>query len=136
MRLLSLVFLMTGIGLGLLGCATSTPTTNKSVGVQPLIFDSCIEGTTRQGFINATTSGDIPCAQGIQTCTSGMWHGPILFPSCDNFTKSCGGSPHGSVVTGYLQPTSPHGVPCMTTTRTCIDGNWTGPEIFPSCSEL
>ena len=96
----------------------------------------CAEGTTRHGYLNAMTNGDMTCPEATQFCISGKWSGPTLFPTCTNMTKNCGGSPHGSVVSGYAQPTSPHGIPCTMATKTCIDGAWIGPEVFPSCSEM
>ncbi|MGZ6395142.1 MAG: hypothetical protein ACXWQA_13145 [Pseudobdellovibrionaceae bacterium] len=95
-----------------------------------------MEGTTRQGFISPTAAGDAPCVQGTQTCMAGNWQGPALFQTCDNFTKSCDGQPHGSVITGYLQPTSPQGVPCTHATKTCLNGRWSGPEVYSICTEL
>lgn len=117
------------------GCA-STTLTHDSQNAKPLELSQCVEGTTRQGFISPTTSGDAPCAQGTQTCMSGQWQGPTLFSSCDNFTKSCEGQPHGSVVNGYVQPTSPHGTTCTPATKTCLNGSWSGPEVFPNCTVL
>lgn len=116
---------------------TSATLVSDSKSTQPLEeLSKCLEGTTRQGFLSPTTAGDSPCIQETQICMSGHWQGPELFQSCDNFTKSCDGQPHGSVTSGYLQPTSPHGVPCMPATKICLNGNWSGPEVYPSCSEL
>lgn len=120
--------------LSILGCTSATVAPN-SKNHHPLDLTSCTEGTTRQGFLTPTTSGDTPCTQGTQTCMSGKWQGPTLFPSCDNFTKSCDGQPHGSVVTGFLQPTSPKGIPCTPATKTCLNGSWSGPKVYPSCTE-
>ncbi len=49
--------------------------------------------------------------------------------------KSCGSSPHGSSMTGYLQSSTPKGVSCPMATRTCVNGNWSGPELFNNCTE-
>ena len=93
----------------------------------------CIEGITRQGFLSPSTSGDAPCMTGVQTCISRNWVGPVLFDYCDNFSKSCDGFPHGSSMTGFLQPSSPPGVLCIPATKTCINGIWTGPDVYPNC---
>jgi hypothetical protein len=97
---------------------------------------SCQQRSTRQGYLTPMTSGDVPCARGMQTCTSGIWRGPPLYEFCDNYTKNCGASLHGTVVTGYLQSSTPKGIPCTPATKTCLDGNWSGPEVYPSCVEL
>ena len=55
--------------------------------------------------------------------------------SFDTHTKSCEGSPHGSIVAGYQSSVSFPGGPCLPATKTCIDGIWMGPEVFPSCTE-
>ncbi len=117
----------------ILGCTTGGVSQNART-VQAL--EQCVEGSTQQGFLTPTTYGDAPCDVGVQTCISGQWQGPALFPSCDNFSKSCDGQVHGSAVTGYLQPTSPHGVPCTPATKTCVNGSWSGPEVYPTCNEL
>jgi hypothetical protein len=117
------------------GCA-SVSLTDNSKNVRSIENGKCVEGTTRQGFISPTTSGDSPCYQGIQTCLAGHWQGPTIFTACENFTKSCDGQPYGSIVNGYLQPTTPHGTNCTPATKTCLNGIWSGPEVFPSCTEL
>ncbi len=117
----------------LLGCS-SAPVKPEA---KPLSnISSCQEGAIRHGFVSPMTQGDLSCAEGTQTCVAGSWQGPMLYDSCDNHTKSCGGVSHGSVINGYLQPTSPKGVPCTPATKTCLNGTWAGPEVFASCSEL
>lgn len=67
---------------------------------------------------------------------SGSWQGPVLFESCENSTKDCDGSSHGTTINGFLHPTSLKGVPCTPATKTCINGTWVGPEVFAQCTEL
>ncbi len=50
--------------------------------------------------------------------------------------KSCDGSPHGATVSGYLLPTAPKGTSCIPVSKTCVNGVWSGPNVFPSCTEL
>lgn len=119
----------------LFGCSSAGVKTEAAA--EPLASSSsCPEGTIRRGFIIPMTNGDLPCTEGTQTCVAGNWQGPMLFDSCENQTKSCDGSLHGSVITGYMQPTSPKGFPCTPATKTCLNGSWVGPEVFASCSEL
>jgi hypothetical protein len=120
------------------GCATTTaqPTKIKNHFSPMAQSTSCQEGITRHGFISQSTAGNTPCTEGTQICLSGEWLGPMLYDSCENYTKNCDESPHGSVVTGYLQPSSTKGVPCTLATKTCLNGSWVGPEVFTSCSEL
>lgn len=121
--------------LALFGCSSATVQTAEA----PRILKSaaaCEEGAIRRGFTNSVTTGDIPCFEGTQTCLAGDWVGPLLYDSCENHTKSCDGSPHGSVINGYLQPTSPKGFPCTIATKTCLNGAWLGPEVFESCTEF
>lgn len=103
---------------------------------QLLESNSCLEGDSRQGFLTSITTGDLPCPQGVQTCVAGRWQGPELFQSCLSTTKSCGGQPHGSVVSGYLQPVAAPGSFCQPAMKSCVDGAWAGPEVFLSCSEM
>ena len=63
-------------------------------------------------------------------------HAQALEQARENSNQSCGGSVHGIVITGYIQPTSPHGVPCIPATKTCMNGSWVGPGVFAACSEL
>lgn len=118
-----------------LGCSSASARTEAATEPVANIL-SCQEGTIRRGFITPMTDGDLFCAEGTQTCVAGNWQGPVLYDSCENYTKSCDGSPHGSVINGYLQPTSPAGVPCTPATKTCLNGTWAGPDVFASCSEL
>lgn len=134
MRFLELI-LVAFQAIAISGCASAT-FRHDSKNLRPLELGRCGNGTTRQGFISPEATGDAPCIQGTQTCVAGHWQGPDLFQSCDNFAKSCEGQPHGSVVHGYLEPTSPQGVPCMPAAKTCINGGWSGPEVYPSCFEL
>lgn len=116
----------------LCSCANTTSTT-----MTPLNRDqSCKEGSTRQGYISPSTTGDLNCPTGVQTCVSGLWTGPTIFDACSSYTKSCGGSAHGTMITGYIQPTTTKGVPCVPASKTCVNGNWMGPEVFMSCSEI
>lgn len=96
----------------------------------------CQEGTTRSGFTSPTSHGDLPCPRGNQICNSGDWQGPTLYEICESNTKSCDGALHGSVMNGYLQSTSPKGIPCTPAIKTCLNGKWVGPELFATCSEL
>lgn len=117
------------------GCASEQAQTSREL--EPLTNkSSCQEGAIRRGFMAPTTQGDFPCPVGVQTCKSGIWQGPIIYESCENNTKSCDGSPHGSVIKGYLQPTSTKDFPCSPATNTCVNGLWMGPEIFETCTEL
>ena len=97
---------------------------------------ACMDGQTKSGFISPITSGDLPCQQGAQACVAGNWTGPVLFENCDNSTKSCDGYPHGSSKTGYLEPTTVHGVPCPTGVTTCLNGSWIGPMLYQFCQEV
>lgn len=117
----------------IVGCASSISSETKKL---KLDNGACQEGTMRTGYTSPTTLGDIPCKQSTQTCLSGSWQGPQLFESCMVQFKSCGGVPHGTAQSGYQSPTSPKGVPCIPATKTCLDGTWSGPEVFSSCHEL
>lgn len=99
--------------------------------------ETCVNnGSTRIGYLQQVTSGDVPCPTGTQVCIAGEWTGPMLFDTCENYTKSCDGILHGMPVTGYLTPTTPKDVPCITATKVCLNGEWSGPEVFASCTEL
>lgn len=98
--------------------------------------DNCTEGQVRTGYLQPTTSGDFACPEGTQTCTNGQWIGPMLHQSCENHTKSCDGSWHGTTKQGYLQPTTFKGMPCPTATVTCMNGQWVGPHLYDTCAEL
>lgn len=113
-----------------IGCASNSPRAKDEIN------STCQEGTVRQGYISSSTMGDFTCSKGTQICTSGQWLGPQIFDTCESYTKSCSGSPHGSVVTGYYSPTGVNGMPCSPATKTCINGNWTGPEVYMDCTEL
>ena len=119
----------------LAGCANAELAQNK----QTAPFsqnEECVSGTTRQGFTSSLTYGDNPCPEGTQVCNSGKWQGPLLYPVCDNYTKSCDGVMHGTIVNGFLQPTVPAGSACIPSMKTCIDGRWHGPEVYPTCTNL
>lgn len=96
---------------------------------------NCNNGEIRKGFITPFASGDSSCPEGVQTCINGDWVGPHLHDTCQNSTKSCQASPHGTVVHGYAHPTTTKGIPCAPATKTCMDGNWLGPEVFTTCQE-
>ena len=117
----------------LVGCASVSSPQNAFV-MNPQ--SQCKSGATRQGFLTPTTSGDIPCMTGIQTCVANYWQGPHLFDSCENFTKSCDGTPHGSSLNGFMAPTAFSGTPCIPANRTCINGQWNGPDVFASCNQV
>jgi len=109
----------------------------SEMAIAPLIVEvSCQNGQTREGFLTNTTTGDIPCPSGIQTCILGRWNGPTLFDSCHNYTKSCNGSPHGSTKSGYLAPVATPGFPCPQGMAICIDGQWVGPQLYDFCSNI
>lgn len=93
------------------------------------------EGTMREGFANNSTSGDQPCPTAIQTCANGKWIGPPLFDRCENYTKSCGQTPHGSSEIGFLSAIGTAGNPCVRAQKTCMNGQWIGPEVEPTCFE-
>lgn len=113
-----------------IGCASNSPRARDE------ISSSCQEGAVRQGYISPNTLGDLSCSTGTQVCSSGHWQGPQIFDTCENLLKSCNGSLHGSLVSGYLSPTGPNGIPCSPATKTCINGNWAGPEVYTSCTQL
>ncbi len=106
------------------------------LGQYPSGPDNCVQGSNRRGFTQSIVSGDAPCFEGTQTCLNGVWVGPTLFRTCENHTKSCDGRLHGSMKTGYLQPTTSRGTACPTATVTCINGAWVGPHVFDRCVEL
>lgn len=112
------------------GCAS--PTSDKLV-TPPSI---CQEGTTRTGYTTHIALNNSPCAIETQTCISGNWQGHQLYEACQSFTKNCDDTLHGSTKIGYLASNSPKGVPCVQTVKTCMNGNWIGPEVFESCTEL
>lgn len=87
----------------LASCAGASPSQNK---IAMNSQTQCLEGTTRQGFLSPTTSGDFSCLTGTQTCVANSWQGPQLFDSCENFTKNCGSSPHGATINGFMAPTA------------------------------
>ena len=119
----------------LAGCANAELAQNKQIA--PFSQnEECVNGSTREGFASSLTYGDTPCLQGTQVCNSGKWQGPPLYPVCDNFTKSCDGVMHGTTVHGFLQPTASAGTACIPSAKTCIDGRWQGPEIYPTCTQL
>ena len=45
-----------------------------------------------------------------------------------------GAIPNGVTVTGYTTSTPMAGTLCTMSTVTCIDGNLTGPDLYPSCT--
>lgn len=110
----------------------------KKAGSQKVILNTpaCPEGQSRSGFRQPIVNGFESCVQETQFCLNGNWNGPELYPTCENVTKGCGQSPHGSVESGFMQMTTSKGVPCPTGSRTCLNGSWIGPEIFPTCTEM
>lgn len=94
------------------------------------------DGAKREGFATAKVMGDTQCVTAEQTCQGGVWKGPSIFDFCDSDTKSCDGIPHGSTQTGFLDPSPSAGGTCVSTTSTCVNGSWTGPMLYPSCSEV
>jgi hypothetical protein len=116
------------IALALLGACASSPTQTTAAGA------SCMDGTTREGFLDSMPLGDAPCARALQTCVNGRWAGPMLHEQCSSSSKSCEGTPHGTIVTGYLAPFA-HLGGCVTGSKTCVDGAWVGPVIHQSCQE-
>ncbi len=96
---------------------------------------NCQNGEVRQGIIAPHTSGDLPCPTGTQTCVKGEWQGPTFFEICENFTKNCGATPHGATENGYLSQFAAPGMDCIPATRTCLNGNWSGPDIFAFCTK-
>jgi hypothetical protein len=44
--------------------------------------------------------------------------------------------PNGATASGYPTSISLPGTPCAMTTVTCIDGTLTGPDLYPSCSDI
>ncbi|MBY0414077.1 MAG: hypothetical protein K2Q18_07920 [Bdellovibrionales bacterium] len=42
---------------------------------------------------------------------------------------NCDGYFHGAVIKGFTRPTAP----CSEASRTCVNGSWSGPEIFSTC---
>lgn len=123
--ILSLVFVV--------GCASSVSNETKTYKLEA---GRCQEGTTRTGYATPTVLGDLPCTLNTQTCISGNWQGPQLFESCTSQFKTCGGISHGTIQSGYQSPNSPKGMACVPATKTCLNGTWSGPEVFTSCSEL
>jgi len=113
--------------------ACSSATLGSRNTPSPLRATSCHDGEARQGYLSPAAAGDAPCPVGFQTCVKGSWSGPTLFDSCDNSSRSCDGMAHGSVVTGYQSPTASAGMPCVPATKTCLNGTWSGPEVFPTC---
>ena len=96
----------------------------------------CSEGQVRRGYKSPTVRGEETCETETQTCISDQWSGTILYDSCENLTKFCGTFPNGSVISGYVQINTPRGVPCVQATKTCVNGQWLGPEVFENCTEL
>lgn len=103
------------------------------------LFDSsasCEEGLIRQGYITNIAVGDMGCPTGTQTCSDGHWVGPEIYDFCESTSRSCeDGSPHGTIRSGYLVPTTPTGTPCPTATTSCMNGKWVGPHLYSNCSE-
>jgi hypothetical protein len=120
----------------IVSCSTSNMEINEANETNDDKNRVCHDGESKQGYITNVTSGNAPCAPGFQTCISGQWVGPFLYDTCTNFTKDCEGQPHGSIQGGYLQPTASGGMTCIPSSRTCINGNWTGPEVFSSCTQI
>jgi len=117
--------------LGMLNANTGATTVNASA-----TWDAMPAGSTRKGYITNLATGNGDCPTGVQTCIDGKWVGPILYETCDNYTKSCDGVPHGSTKVIYLQSTTHKGVPCPKTLKTCVNGSWAGPIGYESCTEL
>lgn len=69
----------------------------------------------------------------ISLAACGIRRGPT--PN-QGFPKTCDGSLNGAIVSGYLLPTAPQGTSCIPVTRVCVNGVWSGPNVFPSCTEL
>lgn len=99
-------------------------------------LDDCENNETRRGFTQSITAGDVPCFEGTQTCIGGNWVGPHLFLTCENFTKSCDGRPHGSTKHGYQQMSAPKSTGCQTAMTTCLNGSWTGAPVYDTCTEF
>lgn len=93
------------------------------------------EGSIREGFISDITTGDVPCPKGVQTCLAGQWVGPVLYDTCTNNTKNCGATVHGGTVQGYHQANPPKGISCAPAFKTCLNGDWIGPEVSTTCTE-
>ncbi|MBC7712179.1 MAG: hypothetical protein H7177_02510 [Rhizobacter sp.] len=117
----------------LTSCASASSSNNK-IEMNPQ--SQCVEGTTRQGFLTPTTNGNFPCTTGMQTCVANFWQGPQLFDSCDNYTKNCDNSPHGTTINGFMSPTAFSGTPCIPASKTCLNGQWNGPEVYPACNQV
>ncbi|WP_142410047.1 hypothetical protein [Bacteriovorax stolpii] len=121
----------------LLPIITSCTThTNNERMPRELGVESCQEGTTRTGYDSPTATGSATCSQSTQICVRGQWQGPALYDFCTEQFKNCGAILHGTVESGYQSPTVPNGSPCIPASRTCIEGSWSGPEVYSSCSEL
>ncbi len=116
----------------LAGCSHSAKTPDEPL--EP--GQECRAGETREGFLSPTASGSFECQKETQTCTNGQWPGRPLHAACENYTSSCDGTPHGMSVTGYGSATSEGGMPCMPATKTCLDGQWVGEEVFDFCNDV
>lgn len=96
-------------------------------------------GMTRVGFDRLAVNGDEKCLQVTQTCLNGQWVGPVNFyDNCmDSSTRSCGGVPHGTTEYGYTDPIVHKPLKCFETSRTCLNGVWSGPmSLYQSCQEI
>lgn len=51
-------------------------------------------------------------------------------------TTGFGQIPHGGTITGYSTLTSVPGTPCSISTVMCLNGILTGPELYPTCSDI
>lgn len=118
MKILGLIFFASLVW----GCANLGEDTNSP----PM---KCNDGQTQAGFLQPSTTGMFECQQGTQVCVNGEWTGPELYNTCENFTKPCGSTPHGSVENGYLTPIAP----CTQSTRVCLNGQWQGPPLYSTC---
>jgi hypothetical protein len=77
-----------------------------------------------------------PPAGGIQPPSTSPAESP-LFPSENSQTKSCPeGIVHGGTRLGYLQMYVPRGGTCVHGTQTCLNGEWVGPQLFSTCTEI
>ena len=131
-----------GIGMLMLtslgtGCVFAPVTERVAHELRPMSScDGQPDGAIRECSEAAKVMGDTQCATAEQTCQGGVWKGPSIFDFCDSDTKSCDGIPHGSTQSGFLDPSPPSGGTCVSTTSTCVNGNWSGPMLYPSCSDL
>ncbi|MBC7464581.1 MAG: hypothetical protein H7256_01190 [Bdellovibrio sp.] len=117
-------------------------------------FDSCSAGVASSCLFNGATiphGGSVKaypsssvatgqsCIAETRVCNNGTLSGSSTYATCNvNMPKAClfNGQTvsNGMNIVTYQSSSVPYGQNCISETRKCTDGNWSGSYAFPSCS--